>query len=100
MTLCEFHRLGKIAVFCTHRMFRANEKIDGLIIDNHAVFRHGRACAGHVRLTRGWGPAERDRMRTGGAIGRRGWPGRDSMGTVAGFDILRLLMTSWTGAIR
>jgi hypothetical protein len=35
--------LGKIAVFCTHRMFRANEKTDGLAIDNHAVFRHRRA---------------------------------------------------------
>ena len=38
MTLREFHRLGKIAVFCAHRMFRANEKTDGLAFDNHAVF--------------------------------------------------------------
>jgi hypothetical protein len=36
MTLREFHRLGKIAVFCTHRMFRANEKTCGLAIDKHA----------------------------------------------------------------
>ena len=29
----------------------------------------------------------------------RGWPGQDSMGAAAGFDIL-WLQTSWNGAIR